>query len=229
MAIFLLSPILACIFLLRTRTRTVVLAATGFAIILLFLASVETTFFYNPLGRAGQELSQLFASISGNILFTLAYLGFPYISAAHTLTIVPDPITYRYFTDIPLGILYMLPSFSGVETLPPIILELHVKFLPWIPVDLFSFGYYSLGTIGVLITFAAFGALLAMFDGWLTESTGWLGQALRAAWLFYLPFRLLYADPYATLQSGFGLITGTLAFIALALWSAWQRDNPKGR
>ena len=100
--------------------------------------------------------------------------------------------------------------------------------LPWIPVDLFSFGYYSLGTIGVLITFAAFGALLAMFDGWLTESTGWLGQALRAVWLFYLPFRLLYADPYATLQSGFGLITGTLAIIALALWAAWRRDRSNG-
>ncbi|HAD88199.1 MAG TPA: hypothetical protein DCG48_12620 [Rhodospirillaceae bacterium] len=224
---FFISPVLAWIFIIRSQIRSaVILACLGLAA--LFLGSVDPLFFRDPLATLSVEIASLTSAVAENVLFILAYLGFPHLSSAHTLTVVPGEIPFRYFFDIPLGLAYMLPNFTGVETLPPMILSLHVKMLPWIPVDLFSFGYYSLGTIGVLITFAAFGALLAMFDGWLTESTGWLGQALRAVWLFYLPFRLLYADPYATLQSGFGLITGTLAIIALALWAAWRRDRSNG-
>jgi hypothetical protein len=225
-AAVLITPVLAWSFITQPGLRTTAILL-GIAILGLFLASVDPIFFRDPIGTFSAEFTKLRYDLVNSLLYILAYLGFPHINAAHALTVVPGDIPFRYFVDIPLGLAYMLPNFSGVETLPPMILSLHVKLLPWIPVDLFSFGYYSLGTVGVLISFAAFGALLAMFDGWLTKSTGWLGQALRAAWLFYLPFRLLYADPYATLQSGFGLITGTLTVIALALWAAWRRDRPK--
>ncbi len=226
-AMIVFTPILAWILVIRSRTLAISVLV-GLGAVALFLGSIDPLFFRDPIRTLGNEFEELSTGLADNVLYMLAYLGFPHVAAAHTLTVAPGEIAFRHFADIPLGLAYMLPSFSGVETLPPMILSLHVKLLPWIPVDLFSFGYYSLGTVGVLISFAAFGALLAMFDGWLTESTGWLGQALRAAWLFYLPFRLLYADPYATLQSGFGLITGTLAIIALALWAAWRRDRPKG-
>ncbi|PIW31007.1 MAG: hypothetical protein COW30_00885 [Rhodospirillales bacterium CG15_BIG_FIL_POST_REV_8_21_14_020_66_15] len=215
---FLVTPLLAWVFVARSRVTAMAVLA-GLGALALFLASVDPAFFRDPVATAGTEAKQLTSALADNVLYILAYLGFPHITAAHALTVSPGVIDFRWFIDIPLGVAYMLPNFTGVETLPPMILSLHVKLLPWIPVDLFSFGYYSLGTLGVLIVFAAFGAVLALFDGWLTESPGWLGQALRAAWLFYLPFRLLYADPYAALQAGFGLIAGTVVILALSLWA----------
>lgn len=215
---FLLIPLVAWAFVTPARRlATVVLVVTLAAG--LFLASAPYDLFSTPATVLPRMAATVLTNLDKMILYVLKDFAFPYIAAAHTLTVVPDPIPFRYFVDIPLGAAYMLPNFTGVETLPPMILSLHVKLLPWIPVDLFSFGYYSLGTVGVLITFAAFGAVLAVFDGWLTFSTGWLGQAFRAAWLFYLPFRLLYADPYASAQSGFGLITGTVVLLAVALLS----------
>ncbi|MCF3627947.1 hypothetical protein RJ527_07710 [Thalassospiraceae bacterium LMO-SO8] len=219
---FLITPLLAAVFLMRSKTAAILIMLCV-AVVGVFIANLPHTFSRDPFGIGAAMIHQMGTDLINHILFIIADFGFPHIAAAHTLTVVPDPIAFRHFIDVPLGLAYMLPNFSGVETLPPMILSLHVKLLPWIPVDLFSFGYYSLGTLGVLITFAAFGALLALFDGWLTESTGWLGQALRAAWLFYLPFRLLYADPYAVLQSGFGLITGTTLVATLVLWTAWRR------
>lgn len=224
MGAFLLPPLLAAIFLLPSR-RLAVAALAGFGGLALILVNLPHNIFYMPARFLPRVLSAFYDKFLDRLFYLLAEFAFPYVAAAHTLIVAGVVIPYRYFVDIPLGALYMLPNFSGVETLPPMILNLHVELLPWIPVDLFSFGYYSLGTVGVLITFAAFGAVLAVFDGWLTFSTGWLGQAFRAAWLFYLPFRLLYADPYAAAQSGFGLITGTLVLLGLSLW-AERRAKP---
>jgi hypothetical protein len=224
MGSFLAIPVLAWIFLQRSN-RVTVLALIGLGLCAVIVAGIPHNFARNPLEIGLNTLVATFTRLSHHLTFLLGEFAFPHIAAAHTLTVVPDPIAFRHFIDLPLGLAYMLPNFAGVETLPPMILSLHVKLLPWIPVDLFSFGYYSLGTLGVLITFAAFGALLALFDGWLTESVGWLGQALRAAWLFYLPFRLFYADPYAAMQSGFGLIAGTIMVAALAAWTGWRRGK----
>ncbi len=219
---FIFIPVLALGFLAKSKGHAIFAFAVVGAAALIVL-NTSHSFSHDPLGEIITILSNMQRALNDHIVFALADFGFPHIVSAHTLTVVPEIIGFRYFIDLPLGLAYMLPNFSGVETLPPMILSLQVKLLPWIPVDLFSFGYYSLGTLGVLITFAAFGALLALFDGWLTESSGWLGQTLRAAWLFYLPFRLLYADPYAALQSGFGLIAGTVLIAVLALWAAWRR------
>jgi hypothetical protein len=219
---YLITPLVATVFLIRSKTA-VIMSLLCMAAVGIFVANLPHTFARDPLGIGAATILQMGTDTAKHILFIISDFGFPHIAAAHTVTAVPDPVPFRYFIDVPLGLAYMLPNFSGVETLPPMILSLAAALLPWIPVDLFSFGYYSLGAAGVLIIFAAFGAVLALFDGWLTESTGWLGQALRAAWLFYLPFRLLYADPYAAMQSGFGLIAGTVLIAALALWSTWRQ------
>lgn len=216
MGMYLLTPVAATLFSTRSRTGAC-LIGSAIIVTLLLISNLPHTFAQNPAAFMLETLVHSLANFTHRILFIAAELAFPHIISAHALTITPDQIPLRYFVDIPLGALYMLPNFTGVETLPLMVLSLQAKILPWMPVDLFSFGYFSLGTLGVLISFAAFGSFLAVFDGWLTESIGWLGQALRAAWLFYLPFRLFYADPYAALQSGFGLITGTIFVIGLAL------------
>ena len=219
---FLLIPLVATVFMLKSK-KWVVLAAAAIGLLALLIASAPHHSFSHLHLAIPKILNSLASNLLGTVISILAEFGFPHIASAHTLTVVPDPISFRYFIDIPLGLLYMLPNLTGVETLPPMVLSLAARLLPWIPVDLLSLGYFSLGALGVLIIFIAFGAVLALFDGWLSESAGWLGQALRAAWLFYLPFRLFYADPYAALQSGFGLIAGTVLIMAMALWAAWRR------
>tara|TARA_Y100000813_G_scaffold193573_2_gene173015 strand:+ start:445 stop:1827 length:1383 start_codon:yes stop_codon:yes gene_type:complete len=216
LGMYILTPVAALLFLTRSRTVAYLVAACIIMAVLM-ISNLPHAFGRNPLAFGLETLLNGVENFAHRIVFVVAEFAFPHIVSAHALTATPDPIALRYFIDIPLGLLYMLPNFTGVETLPPMVLSLHAKILPWIPVDLFSFGYFSLGTLGVLITFAAFGVLLALFDGWLSESVGWFGQALRTAWLFYLPFRLYYADPYAALQSGFGLITGTIVVIGLAM------------
>ncbi|MEQ9169905.1 MAG: hypothetical protein RIE87_01745 [Rhodospirillales bacterium] len=223
---FLMIPILAWMFTLRSRRAAVLVFAIA-AVLVLLIAMAPHAAFRDPLATLPRMLAHAGDRFLDTVLFILVEYSFPYIASAHTLGVVPNTIDFRYFIDIPLGFLYMLPSLSGVDTWPPMILTLHVKMLPWIPVDLVSFGYYSLGTVGVLITFAVFGTMLAVFDGWLTHSVGWLGQAFRAAWLFYLPFRLFYADPYASAQVGFGLITATVVLAGLAWWPGQKtRDLP---
>lgn len=221
---FLLAPLLGWVFIIKTP-RVIFAPLVGLTALTLIVVSLPHTFFRQPLLVLPEVLRSVAEDLPHHLLYITSQFAFPFVSGAHTLTTVPDSVPFRYFIDVPLGLLYMLPNFSGVETLPPMILNLHVKMLPWIPVDLFSFGYYSLGTVGVLIIFASFGAVLALFDRWLSESVGWLGQTLRAAWLFYLPFRLFYADPYAAMQSGFGLIAGTVMVAALAAWTSWRRGK----
>ena len=213
---FILAPLIGWVFTLKSP-KLVAFTSIPVAALILIIASLPHEYFRHPIMLLPDVMRSLTVALPSYLLTFLAQFSFPHIAAAHTMTVVPELIELRHFIDVPLGLLYMLPNFSGVETLPPMILSLHVRLLPWIPVDLFSFGYYSLGTIGVLISFAAFGFLLALFDNWLTASVGWLGQTLRTAWLFYLPFRLFYADPYATLQSGFGLIMGTMIILGLTL------------
>ena len=222
---FLMIPLLAWIFTLKSR-RTALIGTGIAALLILFVAMAPHSFFRTgyTLGVMATMFETLGGDLLETILFILSEYAYPYFVAAHTVTATPEPIATRYFIDLPLGFLHMLPSFSGVDDWPPMILSLHIQLLPWIPVDLVSFGYYSLGTIGVLITFAAFGVALALFDSWLTCASGWLGQALRAAWLFYLPFRLFYADPYVSAQVGFGLISATI-FLAIAQWWTTKREK----
>ena len=215
---FILTPLLACLFMTR-NTRKAIIGIGVIGVLAVFLANLPHRAYFHPHEIIDDVFVSFWRNSINHLIFILSELGFPHIVATQAITLVPGEIGHRYFIDIPLGALYMLPNFTGVETLPPMILSLQAKLLPWMPVDLFSFGYYSLGTVGVLIIFAGFGAVLAVFDGWLTESDGWLGQALRAAWLFYLPFRLFYADPYAAAQWGFGLIVGTLFILAAAMLS----------
>lgn len=218
---FLAFPVLALMFLLRSK-KTTWLMAGGLVLVVLVVASVPHDFFRHPLRELPSALGSVASDVVGTVHFIIAEFAFPFVTSAHALTLVPDQIPFRYFIDIPLGAAYMMPSFGGVDTLPPMILSLQARILPWMPVDLLAFGYYSLGTLGALMIFAGFGAVLAVFDRWLTVSPGWLGQALRAAWLFYLPFRLFYADPYAAAQWGFGLIAGTFFVLMLSLWSRWR-------
>ena len=191
----------------------------------MFMGLASHTFFPQPTLAASTMATTLFGDFGRAILFLLNEFSFPYVMSANTIQVVPEVVPYRYFIDLPLALLYMLPSFSGVDTWPEMISHIHNKTAPlMMPYDLVSFGYYSLGWAGVVVVFAALGAALAVMDRWLTPGTDWLAICLRTGWMLFLPFRIMYADPYTSMKTGFGLIVGTV-LVLMMVWVAkrWGR------
>jgi len=189
----------------------------------MFVGLAKHSFFGQPLDTAMIMLDAQVIQFGRSALYMANEFAFPFPIVAHTLETGAESIGYRYFVDIPLAMLYMLPSLGGVDTWPEMISHIHERLVPlMLPYDLVSFGYYSLGWGGIAIVFAAMGGLLAVFDKWLTPGTGWLVQCLRASWMMYLPFRIMYADPYTSMKTGFGLIVGTFLILGMA-WLSKRR------
>lgn len=212
--------------LLCVRSARVAVAGGGLLLLFgLFMTLARHEFFPNP----GETISVMILALTQDSLRAVLYLfnefAFPFPVAAHTLLVAPESVGYRYFIDIPLAMLYMLPSIGGADTWPEMISHIHERMVPlMLPYDLISFGYYSFGWGGIVVVFVAMGAALAVMDAWLAPGTGWLGQILRAAWMMYLPFRIMYADPYTSMKTGFGLIVGTVLVVVM-IWMAkrWRQ------
>ncbi|MBL4613476.1 MAG: hypothetical protein JKY27_01180 [Magnetovibrio sp.] len=224
---------LGVIFYLGFKNRW---AVSGFAMLLitgLFVAAAPQILF-SSVGAGFQEtLSALSTKGGQSILYILNEFAFPYLVSARTPMIAPDVISYRYFVDIPLTGAYMLPSLSGTDTWPPLISHLHQatltgfspRALQLMPIDLVSFGYYNLGTLGVAITGLVFGGLISAFEKWLSPGSGLLAQLLRAAWMLYIPFLVLYAAPYTMVKAGFGLIVGTVLVLVMVWLSRFRASD----
>ncbi len=199
------------------RNRWAVGIFGGLILVALLIIGSSHLLFANAASGIEQTLSSVFSQTGKSIFFILNEFTFPYLVSARTPTIAPDIIAYRYFIDLPLTVLYMLPSLSGADSWPPMLSVLHQATLQGfksqavqrMPIDLVSFGYYNLGNVGVGITFVVFGGLLGALEKWLAPGTGLLAQFFRAGWMLYIPFWLMYADPYTTLKAGFGLLVGT--------------------
>ena len=78
-----------------------------------------------------------------------------------------------------------------------------------IPVDLISFGYYSLGVPGVIIICILFGSLLRVFEILLPLNVHKVFVIFRFAWMVFLTFMIMYADPCNVIKTGFGLFVAT--------------------
>ncbi|MFC1673837.1 hypothetical protein ACFL12_06780 [Pseudomonadota bacterium] len=209
--------------------RSIKVAMIGLVPVLLFglfIGVADNAFFSTPGASAGLMGEALFFKSGQSILFMLNEFSFPYVISAHTAHVVPELVAYRHFIDLPLAALYMLPSIGGADTWPPMISHIHLEMLPYMPIDLVSFGYYSWGAVGVALVFLVFGSALAVFDLWLVPGAGWLAQCLRAGWMMYLPLRIMYADPYTSMKTGFGLIVGTVIVVAL-VWLTQRRNRAR--
>lgn len=191
----------------------------------LFMVLAGHDFFPQP-GKSAVIMAEALVLDTGRVvLFLCNEFAFPFLVSAHTINITPEVVGYRYFADVPLAILYMLPSFGGVDAWPEMISHIHERIVPLLlPYDLISFGYYSAGALGIFAVFAILGILLAVIDAWLVSEKGWLGRILLAAWMMYLPFRIMYADPYTSMKTGFGLIVGTVV-VVMMVWMAkrWRQ------
>jgi len=212
--------------LLGVRSTKAVMIGGGVLLIFgLFMVLARHEFFPQPGQTASVMINALAFNSGRSVLFLFNEFAFPFPVAAHTLSLAEDAVGYRYFVDLPLAMLYMLPSIGGVDVWPEMISHIHNRIVPLqLPYDLVSFGYYSLGFAGVGLVFMAIGAAFAVMDAWLAQGKGWLSRVLLAAWMMFLPFRIMYADPYTSMKTGFGLIVGTVLVVVMAyLAKRWKR------
>jgi hypothetical protein len=139
-------------------------------------------------------------------------MSFPYGNLAGALDAVQRRIPFRWFSDIPIGVARMLPKrLLGIQ-LPATISQVnsnwHGATAGEIPIDLLSFGYFSSGITGVVLTCFLFGWMLRVADHAFGCQPG-AAVPLRVAWIEYLAFRVLYSDPTHWIVTGFGLFIAT--------------------
>lgn len=186
----------------------------------LFNYFLEDKSFDAKIGNIGNLDSSLYHSLISEFIF-------PFMNIANSVEIVPKVEGYRYFSDILLSIGYLLPSSWLERDLPRSVSSINSDYFltqGTVPVDLVSYGYYSLGVLGVAITMTTFGIILGCFDHILphTKSPTW--ATLRVAWLIFLPMRLVYGDPSIILKIGFTLIVCT----AVVFVTSYKYYRPEG-
>lgn len=158
--------------------------------------------------------------------YILLEFTFPYVTLANAIKVVPTDVAYRWFIDIPVSLIYMLPQrLLELKDLPPTVTMVNVaQFNAPIPVDLLSFSYFSMGLPGVLIVCFSYGLLLRVFDNFLPANSQPIVIIFRAAWIMFFAFNIMYGNPHHALVSGFPLIIGT--FILLMIRKFASKPEP---
>jgi hypothetical protein len=142
--------------------------------------------------------------------------SFPWVNVANYLSLTPEQISFRWFLDVPLGIVYLLPKLLlGIE--PPIPINVIYQEIIGAPVptDMVSFGYVSAGLAGVLILGVIYGFALRCAETVFSDQSSRIACLIRAAWLLVLGSQVMYGSPYHFFLGTFPLIVGTsLLFLA---------------
>ncbi|WP_019422648.1 oligosaccharide repeat unit polymerase [Paenibacillus sp. OSY-SE] len=180
-----------------------------FVLIVLFGKQIFNYFIY-PEG-VGNQMSNI-GSEAGNIISkVLLEFSFPYVTLANAIQTFPYENMYRFFVDIPLGVLHLVPSRLIPLNLPETVSELNT----WMfqtkgttPVDFVSFGYFNLGIAGVAILGFAFGGLLIFMERIFSANKNWFIVIYRVHWILYFAFRIMYSDPQMAYQSAFTYLIG---------------------
>jgi len=143
---------------------------------------------------------------------------FPYVTLANTIKVVPVDIMYRWFMDIPISVVYLLPQrLLDLKDLPPTVTMLNVEqFGAPIPVDLLSFSYFSMGFPGVLIVCFVYGFMLRVFDRMLPSNGEYIFVIFRAAWIMFFATNVMYGNPHHALVGGFSLFIATAILLFIS-------------
>lgn len=227
LAYFLVFPIAMMIRKDRLNLKIVLSGAILFIIISL-LGKHLFHFFINP-----ESVSDKVEVLSDNPLTALNYLFlefvFPYVTLANTIEIVPTEVMYRWFSDIPISMVYLLPQrLLEIKDLPPTVTMINAESLNApVPVDLISFGYFSMGLPGVLIVCFVYGLLMRIFDRLLPAKSDPIFVIFRTAWIMFFAYNVMYGNPHHILVTGFSLFiaTATLFIIFRASMHVEQRTH----
>lgn len=187
-------------------------------------------------GVLGDQLSVLRDDAQYAINSVLLEFSFPFITASNAVATVPEITPYRWFSDVGIAVLYLVPQrISGVT--PPLTVSMvNSQNLQGggVPVDVTSLGYYSAGVPGVAIATFLFGAYLFTVDRVIRRFLG-RGSPLLVlgiSVLFYSGFTVMYGDPQLVLESGFPLlvslsvVVGALHIPRFVAWLSSPRTHP---
>jgi hypothetical protein len=220
----LIFPLVTIVEQNRIRWKTLALGAVLFLAIILFGKELfHIILDPQAVSRKVDALQQ--GGETKAISYVMFEFAFPALTLANTVgQAVPEVVPYRYFVDFWLALVSLLPNkLLDLESKTTVSM-LNTRLFGQegtIPVDLVSFGYFNLGTIGVLLTTLLFGVLLRLFERLLPTQGGPAVSIFRVAWILFLAFRVMYGDPEIALRPGFYLIFGTLV-----LYGGWYLLRP---
>jgi hypothetical protein len=150
--------------------------------------------------------------------FTLELI-FPYASSSAALSFAGTLLPYRWFVDVPIAFINLLPNqLLGIPeypTLSTLNTEL-MQSASGIPVDLVGLGIYNGGFAGVIFTGLAFGLILKWIDNFCLPRPNDPSRAALKAWLcLFIAMRVPYADPSHAIVSGFHIWIVILFYVAI--------------
>lgn len=171
------------------------------------------------------------------IEFYVRELSFPTVSILSTIEIHG----FRFFYDIVVAPLYMLPSkiwsgFLGVVTASDINTEIIYGYRKGeggvtggIPTDFITFAYMQMGLIGVTITGIVVGFGLVWLERLLLRIPGRGLHSVLYAYcvLMIVILTILYSDPYHIIQRNIHFIIGIFSIFALFSWKHIIRKSAK--
>ena len=209
------------------RARTVVLGLLGFAALVLFGRQLFLVV-SDPGLLARQWASLRTDSFYALNLFLLEF-AFPDVTLANVIVSVPTREAYRWFLDFPLAVVYLIPqrlfNIRHTPSVSTVNTSLFGDLLGGIPVDVVSLGYFSAGIVGVVIVAFGFGRLVAVCERRLPATRSGLGSIVRASSLFFVAFRVMYADPVQVMMAGIYLVALAALLVAPFVWDVLRPDR----
>jgi hypothetical protein len=166
----------------------------------------------NPSAFLTSETREL--NVIGALRAIIWEFSFPIVTLANVIRALPGDLGMRWFYDIPLAIVYLVPQrLTGVMHEPTVTMVNTTLFgaVGGIPVDLLSFGYYSLLLPGALMAAAGLGMLLGVGERLFPPGPDPMRAGLRVSWILLLALRVMYADPQLFWRSGLSLLLTTVA------------------
>jgi hypothetical protein len=194
----------------------IILLSIALFIVVTLLGKEIFHYFIQPQSVA-DKIDLVLDKPSTSINYILFEFTFPYVTLANTIKVVPTDVAYRWFVDIPVSLVYMLPQrLLELKDLPPTVTMINVdQFNAPIPVDLISFSYFSMGLPGVVIVCFIYGLMLKAFDNYLPTNSNPTISIFRAAWIMFFAFNVMYGNPHHALVAGFPLIIGTFVLLMI--------------
>jgi len=230
LAAFLLTFPLAQV--IRTGRVRAAVVAGGSAVILAILLFGKQLF---QAALTGTAVSDQWALVGQNVLAPVRLLmvefAFPVATLANATVEVPAVIPFRWFFDVPLALVYLIPQrLLGVVHDPTVSMVNTGRFAILggvVPVDLVSFGYFSAGILGVVMVLVAFGGVLAWLGRLLPATKDPVDCVLRAAWILFVALRVMYGDPQLIWPGGLHLLI--MAALLMAVRILVEEDSILGR
>ena len=214
---------------IRRAAFTSACFGVGLLAIVLWVIYGNVIFGRTEAVNTAHKISEAADVIEGNLYF-------PFASTAMAVTVVPDQMGFRYFSDFFFG---PVAAFSPIvdriavrltgELLSeglaqPTVAQVNSEFflgsgaaLTEIPVDIVAFGYYSLGFAGVVILAAAFGWLVEKLNQLTSAGRGFM-EGWRSQLIIYMSSTaLIYSDLRSALSDGYFIVLPSMLLVLAAL------------